>query len=54
MKSLPTYRYSFCCSVAQLCLTLRNPTDCSTPGFPVFHYLLELAETHVYGVSDAV
>ena len=54
MKSLPTYRYSFCCSVAQWCLTLRNPTDCSTPGFPVFHYLLELAETHVYGVSDAV
>ena len=24
-----------CCSVAKLCLTLCNPMDCSTPGFPV-------------------
>ena len=30
-------------SVAQLCPTLRNPMDCSTPGFPVHHQLLELA-----------
>ena len=30
-------------SVAQLCLTLCNPMDCSTPGFPVHHQLLELA-----------
>ena len=29
-------------SVAQLCLTLCNPMDCSTPGFPVHHHLLEL------------
>ena len=28
--------------------------DCSTPGFPVPHCLLEFAETHIYGVSDAV
>ena len=27
--------------------------DCSTPGFPVLHYLLELAQTHVL-VSDAI
>ena len=27
--------------------------DCSTPGFPVFHQLLELAQTHVHRVSDA-
>ena len=29
-------------SVAQLCLTLCNPMDCSTPGFPVLHYLPDL------------
>ena len=26
---------SCCCSVTKLCLTLCNPMDCSTPGFPV-------------------
>ena len=29
-------------SVAQSCPTLCNPMDCSTPGFPVHHQLLEL------------
>ena len=43
-----------CCSVAQLCLTLCNPMNCSTPGFPVLHCLLEFAQTHVHWVSDAV
>ena len=42
-----------CCSVAQSCLTVRNPMDCSTPGFPVLHYLPEFAQTHVHWVSDA-
>ena len=32
----------YCCLVAQLCLTLCDPMDCSTPGFPVLHHLLEL------------
>ena len=36
------------CSVTQLCPTLCNPMDCSTPGFPVHHQLLELAQTHVH------
>ena len=40
-------------SVAQSCLTLCNPMDCSTPGFPVHHHLLELAQTHVNWVGDA-
>ena len=31
-------------SVAQSCLTLCDPTACSTPGFPVHHQLLELAQ----------
>ena len=42
-----------CCLVAQLCLTLCNPMDCSTPGFPVLHYLPEFAQTHSHRVSDA-
>ena len=40
--------------VAQSCPTLCDPMDCSTPGFPVFHCLLELAQTHVHWVSDAI
>ena len=35
-------------SVAQLSPTLGNPMDCSTPGFPVHHQLLELAQIHVH------
>ena len=35
-------------SVAQLCRTLYNPMDCSRPGFPVHHHLLELTQTHVH------
>ena len=41
-------RSIFCCSVAQVCLTLCDPMDCSTPGFPVLHHLPELAQTHVH------
>ena len=43
-----------CCSVAKSGLTLCDPMDCSTLGFPVFHYLPELAQTHVHWVSDAI
>ena len=35
-------------SVTQLCSTLCNPMDCSTPGLPVHHQLLELAQAHVH------
>ena len=41
-------------SVTQLCPTLCNPMDCSTPSFPVHHQLLELAQTHVHLVGDAI
>ena len=41
-------------SVALLSLTLCDPMDCSMPGFPVHHQLLELAQTHVHPVSDAI
>ena len=45
---------SRCYSVTTSCLTLCDPKDCSLPGFPVLHYLLEFAQTHVYWVSDAI
>ena len=35
-------------------LTLCHPMDCSTPGLPVHHQLLELTQTHVYPVDDAI
>ena len=41
-------------SVTQSCLTLCNPMDCSTPGLPVHHQLLELTQTHVHWVDDAI
>ena len=40
-----------CCSIAQSCLTLCNP---STPGLPVPHHLLEFAQVHVHRIGDAV
>ena len=41
-------------SVAQSCLTLCNPMNCSMPGLPVQHQLPEFTETHVHQVSDAI
>ena len=41
-------------SVAQSCLTLCDPMDYSMPGLPVHHQLLELAQTHVHHVGDAI
>ena len=41
-------------SVTQSCPTLCDLTDYSTPGFPVHHQLLELYQTHVHRVSDAI
>ena len=41
-------------SVTQSCLTSCNPMDCSTPGFPVHHQLLEPTQTHVHHVNDAI
>ena len=35
-------------SVAQSCLTLCDPVDCSMPGFPIHHQLLEPTQTHVH------
>ena len=41
-------------SVTQLRLTLCDPMDCSMPGLPVHHQLLELTQTHVYWTGDAI
>ena len=41
-------------SATQLCLTLCNPMDCSTLGFPVHYQLPELTQTHVHQVGDAI
>ena len=41
-------------SVAQSCPTLCDPMDCSTPGFPVYYQLLELAQTHGHQVGDTI
>ena len=37
-----------------MCPTLCSPTDCSMPGFPVHHQLLELTQTRVHRVGDAI
>ena len=42
------------CSVAQLYPTFCDPIDWGTPGFPVLHHLLELSQTHVHRVGDAI
>ena len=41
-------------SVSQLCPTLCNPMDCSSPGLYVHHQLLELTQTYVHSVGDAI
>ena len=41
-------------SVAQTCPTLCDPMDCSQPGLSVHHQFLELTQTHVYWVGDAI
>ena len=47
----PSVQFS---SVDQLCLTICNPMDCSTPGLPVHHQLPELTQTYVHWVGDAI
>ena len=42
------------CSVAKSCPTLCYPMNCSMPGFPVPHRLLEFAQSQVHWVSDAI
>ena len=41
-------------SVAQSCPTLCDPMNCSTPGLPVHHQLLESTQIHVHQVGDVI
>ena len=41
-------------SVTQSCPTLCDPMNCSTPGLPVHHRLLEFIQAHVHRVGDAI
>ena len=53
---LPSFPFSSVqfSSVAQSCLTLRDPMNCSMPGLPVYHQLLEFTQTHAHPVGDAI
>ena len=51
IKKLSSVQFS---SVAQSCPTLCDPMNRSTPGLPVHHQLLELTQTHVHRVGDAI
>ena len=51
INTLHDYQFS---SVTQSCLTLCDPMNCSTPGLPVHHQLLEFTQTHVHRVGDAI
>ena len=48
MKRYPTSLIIQLSSVARSCPTLCDLMNCSTPGFPVLHYLLEFAQIHVH------
>ena len=50
-KKVETLQFS---SVDQLCPTLCDPMNYSTPGLPVCHQLPEFTQTHVHQVSDAI
>ena len=53
---MPEMKSNLCpfSSVAQSCVTLWDPMDCSMPGFPVHHQLPELAQTQVEQVGNAI
>ena len=52
---LPPLPGGLCCyTVAQSCMTLGDPMECSTSGFPVLHHLPEYVQTHVYWVSGSI
>ena len=50
-NSLSVVQFS---SVAQPCLTVCDPMNCSTPGLPVHHQLPDFTQTHVHRVGDAI
>ena len=51
LSNFEGYQFS---SVAQSCMTLYDPMDCSTSGFPVHHEFPEFAQTYVNWIGDAI
>ena len=49
-----SFKILYCCSVTKSSPTLRNPMNCSTPGFSVLYYVLKFTQTHVHWVGDAI
>ena len=49
--SVQCYLFS---SVAESCLTLCDPMNCSMPGLPVYHQLPESTQTRVHCVRNAI
>ena len=54
LDSIILFLFSPFSSVTQTCPILCDPMNCNKPGFPVHHQLLELTQTHVHRVSDAI
>ena len=54
IRSLETAYSQSVSSVAQSCLTLCDPMNCSMPGLPVYHHLPEFTQTHVHRVGDVI
>ena len=55
ISTILAFPHFFVVAVQSLCrVWLCNPMDCSMPVFPILHYLLEFAQTHVHWVSDAI
>ena len=40
--------------IAQPCLILFDPKNCSTPGLPVPHHLMKFVQVHVCCIGDAI
>ena len=54
IPQIPFKIYCCCCLVTKSCLTLCDSMDCSMPGFPVLHYLLEFSQIHLHCVNDTI
>ena len=54
--SMKYFNFNTALSSVQLfsCVRLCDPMNCSTPDLPVHHRLLELAQTQVHQVGDAI
>ena len=46
--------FCHCCSIAKSYLTIHDSMDCNTPGFPVPHHLLEIAQVHVCWIGNTI